>query len=697
MARPGVRAALVAAALVVAVAGVLLRPGGRVQADRTEHVVWIRPLATVLPGSVVEQSVRAQADGLSEIAVRVGTFGQRDGCAVVLSVTDDADRTVASQRWPCADVGDGSLLALRFAPLPDSAGRAYRLRVAPDPALGGAVTLGAGPAVPGVGPATVDGRSAGLAAEVHTGYGDDAFAAAQVGTLLRRARQYGPWWSQPLPLGVVAVGAGAALVALAATGTAARRRRLGVALVVGFAVAKGVVWSVAVPPFEGPDEPSHFAYSQFMAEDGRVPKRGVGFRGGEQNASLELRVAVAVLHRNATPPGDRPAYGPGSRGPDLATLDADLDRHANGDNTAAGYSPAYYAVPALLELGDAPVTVRLLRMRLFSVALGALTAWGAVLVGRRLFPSYPAAGLALGVAVAAQPMLSQQTATLNNDALIIATGPFCLLAALELARRDRRRGAGALAGAAVGVGLLAKPFAAAWVPVMVTAWAIGRRRGARRLPWWRDALEGAGGALATYGPWLAFATLGGYAGLGLPEAVSAGGGPRAFLAAFTADWFKPLRDTWVSQFWGNFGSADTPLPGWLQGVLLVAVLGWVVLALWWAAGSAGRVTSARRRGGLPVAEADATAAGALCLLAVAVTAAGLVLLQYQNFLRRGAFDLVQGRYALMLVPAVLALPAIALPALWPRARPTAVLVATAGAMVLLNVIALDVVVTRFYL
>lgn len=42
-------------------------------------------------------------------------------------------------------------------------------------------------------------------------------------------------------------------------------------IVLGLTLAKGVLWSAAIPVWQAPDEPTHFALVQSIAELGRVP------------------------------------------------------------------------------------------------------------------------------------------------------------------------------------------------------------------------------------------------------------------------------------------------------------------------------------------------------------------------------------------------------------------------------------------
>src|SRR4051812_34771534 len=47
--------------------------------------------------------------------------------------------------------------------------------------------------------------------------------------------------------------------------------RLAIGLIVFAALVRGLVWAVALPPWQGPDEPAHFSYIQRIANDHSIP------------------------------------------------------------------------------------------------------------------------------------------------------------------------------------------------------------------------------------------------------------------------------------------------------------------------------------------------------------------------------------------------------------------------------------------
>jgi hypothetical protein len=87
----------------------------------------------------------------------------------------------------------------------------------------------------------------------------------------------------------------------------------------------------------------------------------------------------------------------------------------------------------------------------------------------------------------------------------------------------------------------------------------------------------------------------------------------------------------------------------------------------------------------------------ICVLVVLGTLGLLHLLMFDYFRRTGDLTFVQGRYALMATPAVLALPALCLRRIWPRLSPVVPLATVAVAMGVLNVIGLGLIAERFYL
>ncbi len=691
-------ALLLVAAWLLLIGAALLRPGGRIHADVSEHPTKGIVLPPMFPGTSVEQTFVAGADGLSSVTVRFGLYGRQPPCTVVATLLRADGTPISTAGVACTTIPDAVLFpVIVMPPQAGSAGQQFRLRLAMSPEPSDPIALFGSPATPTVPVATYsDGQVATQAVELHTEYGDDAIAAAQIGTALDRIGEYGPPWQRPIFL-VTLVFASLAMIA----GIALAPRRWALVLLILFVVSKGLFWSAIIPPLLGPDEGAHFAYAQLIAVNHEIPKRGQP-QGPFGAYSHELDVGWFVFHQPSTPaPGNRADFGPGAIVSRAQLEDAARDQNANGSMASAGYTPAYYAVPALIHaLTPGTLDVRIGVMRLWSIALGAVTVWASVLIGRRLFPGHDAAALLLGAAVGLQPMLTQQTAIISNDAMIIALGAVCTLIALELASPTRSRWWAAWAGLAFGVAMLAKPLAVAFAPVLFIAWVLGRARGARVGRWWWEAAAAVLGVLATYGAWTVFATVFGYGGIGLdPATTTAALGPLDFLHALKADSFLAVRANWVDQLWGDFGWLDHPFPPLVQGIIIGALLVGSALVLAWCVVSARDAWRARRHDGpWSTAEGARVAVGTtVCLLVVLATLAELYVLMFDAFRRFGSLNFIQGRYALMAAPAILVLPVMVLRRLAPRVSPVLTMAVVAGAMAVLNVIGAGLVIEAFYL
>jgi hypothetical protein len=685
---------------VVLLAVLLLRPGGRMLAPDTENVIRSGTVGFTAAGQVIAQPFRATADDLSQVTVRVATGGlDLSGCSMEMRLLDDRGRELGRRTVRCEDVDQAELVALDVEPLPSSDDRTFVIELTgAGPGTDHLAVWTGAPDPESTGVASFEGVPLDRAVEVHSGYGDDSIAAGQLDEALSRIGAYGAFWRDPW---AVVLLAGATLALLIAVVALPGRRA--VALLVGLAVVKGVLWAAVVPVLQAPDEPSHVSYAMFLAEQHRLPKRGVDQFGLEHNESELMDRLEDLLNVYASPPGHRPDFSAGAPA-ELREELRGLSAEASGNSSAAGYGPAYY-VPAAAFYALAPgsLDVRIDVMRLWSVALGALSVWLALLIGRRLFPSSPGAASALAVAVAMQPMFSQQTATVNNDALLAAAGFACLLAALDLSR------VGAppprtllLAGLALGVAIMTKPQGVAFAPVLGLAWLLGRwRTPPSERPSLRNAavFTGAGFA-ATYGLWWVITRV-----AGIPPADLATFAPEEgstsigrYLRLLGGDELRQLRSLWVRQFWGDFGQLNVPLPGWVRATLTVATLGALLIGVAWFTAVVRDLIARRREGRRSEPEADEVVVRAgICALAVVSTLVVLHVADFIQFRRLGRLELLQGRYALMALPAILALPALWLRHLFPRIHPAATMSAIAAVSAALNVGGLALIVERSYL
>jgi hypothetical protein len=686
-------------AIVIAAVSVIVLPrsAGPASLDRELHLSGGAGLPPVLVDAPTEQTFTALADGLSGVVVRFGTYRGATKCSITAAVSDSTGALVSRRTFPCKDLVDGELRRVnRFRPLSHSAGKRFRLRVTAHAGARQAVALWGVKPAPGLPPAISGHKVQPESAELLTEYGKRRPVLALLGTAVRRMAQYRPVWARP-PIVVLTL----LLLPVLLVSLVAAPPRYRVVILLGFCLLKGLLWSITLPPLEGPDEGAHYAYAQFMAEDRAIPRRGAS-HAGLGPYSPELDRANRLLHRDSPAPGNRPDFGPGTRGADEGRFTSGISRHSGGSGPAAGYSPAYYAPAALLyRAAPGPTYVRIATMRLWSVALGLLSVWLALLIGRRLFPESEGAALALALGVALQPMFSQQTAIINNDALVIAGGCLCLFVAMKLAEPEASRWLPLLGGLALGAALLGKPFGLALAPVVAFGWLVGWLRTTPRT-WkaWPVALARFGlGVASTYGLWVAAAVLFGYPPTSLSDLPSAPGSRSLhdYVHVMKLDNYQALKLDWVDRFWGYFAWLDLPLPRWVYSSLRWATLLVIVLVAMWLMHVVAAAAIRLRRGRAREPLRASVVPTLVCLLAIASTLGLLHFIEFQGFVRTARADIIQGRYGLMVLPAVVALPALLLRRLVPRLPVVVSMVTVTSAIAVLHVLSLARIIDRFYL
>jgi hypothetical protein len=290
------------------------------------------------------------------------------------------------------------------------------------------------------------------------------------------------------------------------------------ALILLVAALLSIGWDVATPALQGPDEARHFAYLQYLAETGHLP-RATGANEVEEVApgSTEVQEAMNTLYLQALIANRkaRPAWS----GVDL-NLWRQVERsmphgsraNGGGPNGIAKNPPLYYAVMAVPYkiLAGLPLLKRLFVLRLFNALFYLATIVLAWLIAGEVFATARwKQALATG-AVALEPQMAAMSAVINPDNLSIALTAGFLLASLRLVRLGptswRVLAASLLAAAAVltqGRNLVLLPVLAV---VLVVTWI-------RHRPVARETLTlGAAGIAPVGVAFLAYALFGRAAG-----------------------------------------------------------------------------------------------------------------------------------------------------------------------------------------
>jgi Predicted membrane protein (DUF2142) len=214
-------------------------------------------------------------------------------------------------------------------------------------------------------------------------------------------------------------------------------------------------WSIITPPFQVPDEPSHFAYTQQLAETGELPKYNASLYSPE-----ELKALEDLNHKQIR---FNPAVGTISSTAQQRKLQHDLAlplaRHGVGEaGVATAEPPLYYAlqtIPYYLGSGGTLLD-QLTLMRLLSALMAGLTALFAFLFLREALPGAPWSWAVGGLGVALFPLLGFISGGMNPDAMLFAV---CAALFFCLARAFRRGLTLALAiaiGVVTALGFLTK-------------------------------------------------------------------------------------------------------------------------------------------------------------------------------------------------------------------------------------------------
>jgi len=353
------------------------------------------------------------------------------------------------------------------------------------------------------------------------------------------------------------------------------------------ACLNAVCWSIVSPPFEVPDEPSHFAYVKQLAETGRLPSSGSGrysyeeiaaldalhyykVRQQPQNQTIATRFEQGLLERVL-----HAAHGVGEKGSRAAGV-------------ATSQPPLYYALEAIpYSIARAgTVLARLQLMRLTSALLAGLTALFAFLFVREALPGERWAWTVGGLAVALAPLLGLMSGAVNPDSLLFAVCSALFYCLARAFRRGLNTGGAAALGSLIAIGLLTKLNFIGLVPGVVLgllALSIRAARVARRSAYRMLALAlGIGFApVAVYAAVNALSNhplLGSLSGASLVPHGSLLAEidyiwqlylPRLpatindFPGVFTA------RALWFNGYVGLYGWLDTTFPAWVYNVALI--------------------------------------------------------------------------------------------------------------------------------
>jgi 4-amino-4-deoxy-L-arabinose transferase-like glycosyltransferase len=346
-------------------------------------------------------------------------------------------------------------------------------------------------------------------------------------------------------------------------------------------------WSLIVPPFQTPDEPSHFAYVQLLAESGQLPSGGLDSGSPEENLVVsDLRVERTIFG----------PFQPISSEAQQRKLERDMAsgvsrEGAGGAGPASSEPPLFYAletIPYGIASGGSLLD-QLELMRLLSALFAGITAMFAYLFVREVLPGSSLAWTVGGLAVALFPLLGMMSGAVNPDALLFAVSAalyYCLA-------RGFRRGLTSRLALATGIltaaGFLTKLNFIGFAPgVLLGLGLLAVRARTRPGSSKQTSLRAAYGSFAiALSPILfdlVFRQLSNHSGFGSASASVAATGHSLFHeASYMWQLFMPrlpgmptyfpgiftTRELWFNGLVGLYGWGVIPFPSWVYDLALL--------------------------------------------------------------------------------------------------------------------------------
>lgn len=226
-------------------------------------------------------------------------------------------------------------------------------------------------------------------------------------------------------------------------------RFVGLGLVLLAFLGVSIAFNLAVPPYEGFDEPNHVQYAEYVVATGGPPV--VPSDEDTEAAQPPAYYYLQALLLKVSPTGPPPVLV--FRAPPDPPLE--IFHHPAIDS-------------CLFCKGE--LTIHLMRFLSTLLAIGTIVA--AFLLGWLLFPDRPGMAIAIAGATALEPQFAYVNSIVNNDSLAFMTAAVVLLGccgiAVSVKERSRIQFAG-ITGFALGMAFLTKEYAFTLLPLPLLA------------------------------------------------------------------------------------------------------------------------------------------------------------------------------------------------------------------------------------
>jgi Predicted membrane protein (DUF2142) len=347
-------------------------------------------------------------------------------------------------------------------------------------------------------------------------------------------------------------------------------------------------WSILTPPFQVPDEPSHFAYAQQLAETGRLPTGS-----GSDYSPDERAVMKGLLFQEVRFNPEIGTLSSTTQQRHLErTLALPLPRHGAGEaNVASSEPPLYYALQTIPYhlAGAGNLLDQLTLMRLLSALMAAISALFVYLFLREALPGVPWAWTVGALGVALFPLLGFMSGAVNPDALLCAVSAAMFYLLARAFRHGLTPRLAIAIGAVTAIGFLTKLNFLALAPGIALALILLTRRAARttgRRSAYRSLAIAAAIAASPIYVYVVVNLLSHHATLGVASSgihLTAKHGspgdelvyiwqlylPRLPGMATDFPGIFPLRQLWFERSVGLYGWLDTAFPDWVYNVALI--------------------------------------------------------------------------------------------------------------------------------
>ncbi|MFW6070287.1 MAG: glycosyltransferase family 39 protein [bacterium] len=334
----------------------------------------------------------------------------------------------------------------------------------------------------------------------------------------------------------------------------------------GLYLTLGLLYTVAIPSGESPDEPGHLQCVEQVSQLGRLPQ--VDPQPSGQWWQRETVLSGHMCYH-------MPLYylaGGALQWAVHRVSDAPLDFQFPPTNPRFGASPGIFEhdAPGLWGQATEPGTV--LVVRLLSLAAGAALIWATYVIAARLFPRVEGAGVAAATLVAGWPQYVFMSRAISNDVLAAALAGLVLVVLLtDMGQPRRYLYAGVLAALAIltrlNMAFVLAPLGIAFAAELATA---GKRL--RRYLLW--------GALAAVPLLLAAALIVWHptlrTHLRLTSLFFGQVGPNAGQLSYWLD----VTGLTLQSGWALLGWMNVPTPLWQSVVWWGFLLGGSLLGLW---------------------------------------------------------------------------------------------------------------------